>query len=153
MAILAGEKATAPRINEEIGVALQDTQDTSGTTTSTSYTATLTGGTACGIAFVAPPSGKVEITWTNEQSNSGASFSLCTIRVRTGATVGSGSDFLATSDNIQTAVNGTSSTTVTRMRLVTGLTPGSNYNVQNLYRVGANTGTFLRKNLIVKPQL
>jgi hypothetical protein len=39
------------------------------------------------------------------------------------------------------------------MRLVTGLTPGSNYNVQNLYRVGANTGTFLRKNLIVKPQL
>lgn len=148
MAIVAGEKATASRITEEIGVALSDTQITSGTTTSTSYTATLTGGTACGVAFVAPPSGKVFIMNTCQTVPSGG-LALVTIRVRTGSSIGSGSDVIAAlDDNIMYCG---SEIRATATMLVTGLTSGSSYNVQQLFKVAAGTGTFSRKALVVKP--
>ncbi len=151
MPILAGEKATAARINDEIGAALSDIQNTSGTTTSTSYTATLTGGTACGFSFVAPNSGKVLIMNITEAVNSGGGTSACTIRVRTGGTVGSGSDVLAAADDEAAVVGGTNSLTVSRPRLLAGLTAGSTYNVQQLFRVTSGTGTFSRKGLVLKP--
>lgn len=148
MAIAAGEKATAARINEEIGVALSDTQLTSGTTTSTAFTATLTGGTACGVAFTAPPSGKVFVMNTMQVGPSGG-LALSTVRVRTGSSIGSGTDVVAASDDntvlCGSDMRGTSTT------LVTGLTAGSSYNVQQLFRVTAGTGTFQRKTLVVKP--
>src|ERR1044071_5530487 len=124
MAILGGDPATATQITDELGTSLGDTQNTDGTTTSTTYTSTLTGGTACGFSFVAPPSGKVRIYNNCELNNSGG-FSLCTIRVRTGGTVGSGSDVVAASDNNTLFHN-------TNIRLgisvlVTGLAAGSTY--------------------------
>lgn len=127
-----------------------DTQDTSGTTTSTSYTATLTGGTACGFAFIAPPSGKVNIHHAAYFFNSGAGFTFVTIRVRTGGTVGSGSDVLAVADNRCIATSGVSSQG--RSYQLAGLTDGNTYNVQQLYKVDSGTGTILFKHLIAEPQ-
>lgn len=128
-----------------------DTQATSGTTTSISYTATLTGGTACGVAFTAPASGKVLIYNKAYFYNSaaGTSFSFCTARVRTGASIGSGSDVLAAADTEANVTTHVAAQTV--VRLLTGLTAGSAYNVQQLFRVDAGTGTFLNKHLIVQP--
>lgn len=130
-----------------------DSQTTVGTTTSTTYTATIPGGTACGIAFIAPPTGKVLIdNVTQIQATGGNSF--CTVRVRTGGTVGSGTDVLAAGDDDAVIVNTAgslhrSSATVP----VAGLTAGSTYNAQQLFRndAGANC-TVTRKKLIVAPQ-
>jgi hypothetical protein len=127
-----------------------DTQNTSGTTTSTTYTATLTGGTACGIAFTAPASGKVEIFNNCALVNSGASHALCTIRVRTGATIGSGADVVAAADANAIYHVGTNELRFGNSYLLTGLTAGSSYNVQQLFRVTGGTGTFLNKSLIVQ---
>jgi len=131
-----------------------NTQDTSGTTTSTVYTSTLTSGTACGVAFVAPPSGIVLILNNLALYDSVADFSFCSIRVRTGGTVGSGTDVLAVSDIEAVYHKLTTDMVMSKQRLLTtGLTAGSTYNVQQLFKVASGTGTFYNKRLVVAPQI
>jgi hypothetical protein len=124
-----------------------DFQTTNGTTGSTTYTATFTGGTACGLAFTAPTSGKVEIFNDSEISNTGG-FTYVTVRVRTGAVVGSGSDVLAAGD--ENAVFGTPPIRAGCSVLVTGLVAGNSYNAQQMIRVNASTGTAGKKRLRVR---
>lgn len=128
-----------------------DTQDAIGTTASLTYTSTLAGGVACGIAFIAPASGKVIIHNSLYFFNTGAGHSFGTIRVRTGGTIGAGVDVLPEADVrglITSAVNA-----ATRSTLVTGLTPGNTYNVQGRYRVDANSAQYSGKDMIVEPQV
>lgn len=150
MAFGAGQRPTAAQLNDAMGVIQSDTQITNGTTTSTSYTATLTGGIACGIAFVAPASGKVEIKNESEINNTGG-YSLCTIRVRTGAVIGSGADVVAVTDD--NALFHNTNIRLSVFNTITGLTPGASYNVQQLFKVTAGTGTFGKKQLSVKATL
>lgn len=128
---------------------VSDRQDTSGTTTSTSYTATLTGGTTCSAVFVAPPSGAVIIHNRFYGFNGGANFNFCSREVRAGAVVGSGTVFSAANDNTAVVRNGVSADGSPDH--VTGLTAGSTYNVRQMFRVDGNTGTFIYKHLIVQP--
>lgn len=127
-----------------------DTQDAIGTTTSTAYTSTLTGGVACGLAFVAPASGKVVVHNSMYAFSNTANFIFMTIRVRTGGVIGAGVDVVPESDfraNVVQQLNAQ-----TRSRLVSGLTPGNVYNVQQRFRVdGATTGQWSAKDLIVQP--
>lgn len=127
-----------------------DAQSTAGTTTSATYTATLSGGTACGIAFVAPPSGIV-LVHNSCQVQATAGFSFASIQVRTGGTVGSGTiHTTAIDDNaVICPAAGTIRAGVTVP--IVGLTPGNIYNAQQMY-VGGGTGTFSRKNIAVVPQ-
>lgn len=134
------------------GASVSSTQATLGTTTSTGFTATLTSGTACSVVFTAPPSGKVLIGNNCECLNSGGGYSVCTPQVRTGAVVGSGTLVLTAADNEALVNTGTSSNRNGATRLLEGLTPGAQYNVQQLFRVQSGTGSFLRKQLIVTPQ-
>lgn len=123
---------------------------TGGTTTSTTYTATLSGSTVCGVAFVAPGSGSVRIDFCATQSAGTAVFTLSTFEVRTGAVVGSGTVAFAPTADDETLQNTTASAaTSARHTIVTGLTPGSSYNVQMLHRVASGTGTFLRRRVTV----
>lgn len=148
--LTAGQPITAA----DLGQAQSDTQSTSGTTTSTSYTSTLTGGTACGVAFVAPASGAVLIISTCQISNSGANNTRCSFVVRTGAVIGSGSSVLAADDSRAQLHNGTTSERGSISHPMTsGLTPGSSYNVQQVFSVAGGTGTFSNKNLVVIPLL
>lgn len=124
-------------------------QVTQGTTTSTSFTATLTGGTACSVVFTAPLSGKVLIKNASLVSNSSTSSSLCSWRLGTGSTPGGGIEVLPASDNRSVRVQGTNVIRGSDEYLVTGLTPGATYNVQQMFRVIGNTGTFSSKVLIV----
>lgn len=128
-----------------------DIASTSGTTTSNSFTPTLTGGTACGVSFTAPTSGTVLVINTAQMSNSGANNTRCSFFVRTGSSIGSGTTVLASADGRSNLHNGTSEEGHTRVHPVTGLTPGSVYNVQQEFKVSAGTGTFSQKNLIVIP--
>jgi hypothetical protein len=131
----------------------QDEQSANGTTTSTSYTTTLTGGVACGVAFVAPPSGKVMITnQTQIATTAGAGFyGLCTPRVCTGAVVGSGTAIVTAQDKNACQLNNNAGTLITRRTLVQGLTFGDSYNVQQWFKViGATTVTFGQKEVLVE---
>jgi hypothetical protein len=149
MSFSAGQILLASQLNAQADVSNADA--TSRTTTSTAYTTTLSPATICGIAFVAPPSGKVKILWNNEASNSGASFTLTSPQVATGSTVGSGTVVLAADDARTTNVGGTTSDRHGASTTCTGLTPGDTYNVALYHRVGSGTGTFLRREVIVSP--
>lgn len=153
-ATIGGDLSITGGLKSTANATTVSTQNTNGTTTSTSYTATLSGGTACGLAFTAPLSGAVLIHNTSETFNSGSGLSYCTIQVKTGASIGSGTDVVAASDNESVASqssSGVGQVRATATRLVTGLTPGSSYNVQQLFRVTSSTGTFGKKTLIVQP--
>lgn len=134
--------------------ASMDTQNTAGTTSSSAYTNTLTGGTAAFRAFVAPPSGAVLIHSMCELFNStSGQLTICSIRVMTGAIANSGSTVLAVSDDEAIMSTSTVSNRYGVVSMVTGMTSGSTYHVQQFYRVTGGTGTFGRKKLIVSPVL
>lgn len=132
---------------------LFDTQNTSGTTTSTGYTSTLSGGgaAACGIAFVAPPSGKVLIhNGCGIVNSAGGALTFCGIYVRTGSSIGAGSDVLVPSNSDAVQHPGTSDFRSGVAKPLSGLTPGASYNVIQVFRVSSGTGTFYDKCLIVE---
>lgn len=131
--------------------------DTSGTTTSGSYTGTLTGAASCGTAFVAPPSGKVTILFATAAYPSGANFETkTTVWVGTGSTVGAGTETLPANDNNMILFQSTATGIVYRTSSfaeVSGLTAGNTYNVQLRHKVSAGTGTFLYRTVKVLPDV
>lgn len=134
----------------EIGLCEEAVQNTSGTTTSTGYTSTLTGGTTCSIVFNAPRSGKVLVHNNVVLSSSGADDANCSILVREGDTIGAGTILLVPSNAFAVRNNGTVPMRAGVAKLVTGLTPGLQYIVYQTFRVAAGTGTFSDKNLILE---
>lgn len=152
MTFTAGQRPGAGGFNNEFGVTLNSIQTASGTTTSTTYTATLTGGVACAVVFVAPTSGKVLIHNTLRSFTSTTGFVYCSIEVRTGATPGSGTVVQAAADSLahlhQTNVQAYRFGVV---GMLTGLVAGDTYNARQLFRVSTGTGTYLDKELIIQP--
>lgn len=144
----SGEKlvATATAFNRN---------DTSGTTTSTSFTGSLTTAGSCGVAFVAPPSGIVMLhSHVSGYPSANNLETKTAFWVGTGASVGSGTEFYAAGDNDQTMVQVTSSGVVyssAGWAYVTGLTPGNTYNAQLRHRVNSGTGTWLYRKIAVVP--
>lgn len=132
-----------------LGTYTNSVQNTSGTTSSGAFTTTLTGGTTCSLTFVAPASGKVDVHNTCQTGNSGAAISICSHEVREGATIGAGTVIQAAAIENGVYSSGTSRATV--VTPVTGLTPGSTYNVQQWFVNTGGTGTFVNKQLIVRP--
>jgi hypothetical protein len=128
-----------------------DFQATSGTTTSTTYTATLTGGTACGLVFTAPTSGRVLVCNNTAIVNSATQATYCSFAIRAGGSIGSGTVFLSEADGHAILNTTTSNARYGTTRVVEGLTPGSTYNAQQLFRVAASTGTYVNKSLHVIP--
>jgi hypothetical protein len=154
MAFAAGQFLTASLLNSTFPPSGSDTQNTLGSTTATAFTATLSGGTACGFAFTAPLSGVVMVYNSSVVDNSDAAQrSYCTFRIRTGGTIGSGTDFWAAADASAIYNLGTADNSYGRAIRVPGLTAGATYNVQQLFRsaVGTATATFLNKHLAVLP--
>ncbi len=153
MAFAAGHRLTADLLNDTFPESVTDTETTAGTTTSVSYTATLTSGTACGLVFTAPKSGKVLVLNTAQiDCSSSAQTSLMSFAIRSGSSIGSGTVFLAASDDDAVRNLGTNEIQVTHAVEVTGLTAGSTYNAQQAFRVsGGATATYARKRLAVIP--
>jgi hypothetical protein len=143
--------AGEPILAADFPAGVSSTEDTSGTTTSTTFTPTLTGGTACGLTFVAPTSGKVLILNNSRMVNSGANDTYCGFVLRTGAVVGSGTTVVSAADNRAALHNATVTDRRDASYLASGLTAGATYNVQQEFRVSAGTGTYANKHLIVTP--
>ena len=136
----------------------EDEETTSGGTGSTSYTATLSAGNTPQLVFVAPASGKVLVHWSTYAVHSvSGGFAMMSFEIRAGGTPGAGTVFLAASDvnAIQNRGNsaGSDDSQGGNSKLVTGLTPGSTYNIQGMYKiVTAGTGTFINRRIIVDPK-
>lgn len=140
-----------PVLAGDFPAGVSDTQSTSGLTTSTSYTTILSGGTTCGVAFTAPTSGRVLVNNFAHLFNAGANGTFCGWILRTGSSIGSGSTVTA-ADDARAIVNATASLEgFGSVHMVTGLTGGSSYNVQQAFKVSAGTGTFRNKHLTVYP--
>jgi hypothetical protein len=71
--------------------------------------------------------------------------------VRTGGTVGSGSVVTASADSSSVRSSTTALSRSGVSQLITGLTPGSTYNVRLDHRVGAGTGTISSRSVIAQP--
>lgn len=138
-----------------------DTPPTVGNTQAGQYTFTITafgvattGGTYadCGVAFLAPTTGRVIIHLAAHALNSTTAGTQVAPVVRTGGTVGTGSVVLAASVDNMVQVQGTSGHRFGSHVLVSGLTAGDTYNVRLEHQVSAaSTGTVLRRSVTVTP--
>lgn len=146
----AGQWFTATALNNARGELKSDTQNTLGSTTSTSFTPTLTGGTTCGLSFTTPTSGKVLIFNTCQVNAAAGAYAACSFEVRTGATIGSGT--IVVGSTFDTAIEAKASTenrmTATQTLVLTPLTV---YNIQQHFVTQSGTSNFLRKHLVVLP--
>lgn len=127
---------------------------------STTYAA---GTPALGTAFTAPATGKVYITVGGRiRLDSNSNTMYLGYEVRAGATVGSGTVVQA-ADNGRAIAIGGNATGLTfvfggssRRLLLTGLTPGSSYNVRTMHAcqtAGTVNGTLLNRDLLIEPVL
>lgn len=116
-----------------------DFETANDTSTSTSYVT----GTVHGVAFVAPTSGSVWISFGGLVGSNTATLGVRAAMsdyVRTGDTVGSGTDVLTSADD--RAIKYYNASTTAGFRYVygsvshklEGLTPGSTYNVTTVFR-------------------
>lgn len=127
-----------------------------GTTASTTFV--LPTSSTVGVAFVAPPSGRVKIWWSSEHTHSAANgWTIQSPQIRVGEFIGSGTINQAPSDDIVTrcrsATAATGDKTISNFYFKTGLVPGSWYNVQLYARVNtAGTGTFEYQTLMIEPE-
>lgn len=159
MAFLAGQKIRASYFNAVV-VWNYDSATTNGTTASAypTFTNTLAVLGIMGVAFVAPPSGKVNITWSCRQvrSNSAGASVLVDCEVKTGSTVGSG--VLVRASNDPTASSGESHAANNNHQPsgfapLSGLISGASYNAVLTYTVTGGTATINGRQIEVTPLL
>jgi hypothetical protein len=128
-----------------------------GTTTSGSFVTSLTTSGAHGVAFIAPPSGTVAVhVRSAAQSDTAGSYSLLDFQVRTGDIVNSGTVVRAASENTAGIIRSSTAAlqaTIVSGDIVSGLTPGADYNVTLAYHVGSGgTSTYNRRHVMVTAQ-
>lgn len=149
MTAVEGKLAAAPMQH-----APGDSGTVAANNTANALTPTRSGGTSpVGVAFVAPASGRVKITWscgiTAFDTNS---FALVGIQVATGGTLNAGTVVLAFSDSINCQNTGvTKENSYQGFYLVSGLTAGSTYNAILGYRNNGGAATYNRPKILVEP--
>lgn len=153
----SGVRVRASDLTKLIPTAPVEGKDTSvadGTTTSLTYVNSLTTTGIRGVTFKATDSGRIEILWSCGGRNSVAGqFSISSVEVRAGTTIGSGAVWFAGDENTAVAPASDSAghqTTHAGFVEVTGLTPGADYNASLIYRTSAGTATFSRRRISVK---
>lgn len=106
----------------------------------------------CGVAFTACTTGRATLHYAAALFNdTAAQFTAMSPVIRTGSTVGAGAVVLAASFDTCVSNTGTSNIVSARHHRVTGLTPGTIYNVRLEHAVGGGIGTLLRRAVEVAP--
>jgi hypothetical protein len=126
---------------------------TSRQTTSASFTHVLSPANTLGVAFTAPPSGKVMIHIVCDLDCSGGvgSFAEAAPHTRTGAVLASGSDVEVASHGIALLAYDGNQMRMGCAHRLTGLTPGSSYNTVMAHATSTGTGTFRFREITVVP--
>jgi hypothetical protein len=106
----------------------------------------------CGVAFLAPATGRVLVLFDADLDNSGTQFTVMAPVLRSGDVVGSGTN-LGDADPEHSVYTSGDRLRMGSHWLVEGLTPGDPYNVRLEHRTtgGATTGTILRRSVTVMP--
>jgi hypothetical protein len=107
-----------------------------------------------GVAFVAPSTGRIIVSWgCTFDGNAAAVFGMAAVQIRSGSTIGSGTIFAAASDNDAIGYEGSNAAQFGRTIMFSGLSAAQNYNAQVLYKLfsGAGTAFFARRNIVVRP--
>jgi hypothetical protein len=129
---------------------------TDGNTASATYVTSLTSAGVCGVAFVAPPGGKVTVLFATACYNAtGSADNKTAVQIAAGAVVGSGTTFYAASDN-DMILQPFTANLATRMGCfaeITGLTPGDTYNACMAHKTSAGTAHWLFRTIKVVPDL
>ncbi|WFE45298.1 hypothetical protein [Verrucosispora sp. WMMD1129] len=139
---------------EPLGLGYTASNTTDSGVTSTTFVA----GASIGTTFVAPLSGAVLITFGSlvRITADGNETAYVGAQLRSGGTVGSGTVLVAASDNdtircrkFSTTVSSVQEIQAAWTMRVSGLTPGSTYNVQLMHRVTGGTGTISNRRIAV----
>lgn len=127
-----------------------------GTVASATYTNNLASTGIHGVAFIAPPSGKVQIIGRSAGGNGTVgNYAQMDWEVRQGSTIGSGTLFRTTNNNtasvfLSSTASGQGPLNISG--LLTGLTPGANYNACLTFATnGTGTASFNRRQIAVYP--
>jgi hypothetical protein len=128
-------------------------QTTGSTTSVGTYVTSLTTAGTCGVAFVAPPTGKVTVLFHTAGFGSGTGDMKTAIRIGTGSTVGGGTQYYAATDEDMILFTGTAVYGIGSFMEVTGLTAGDTYNACMAHNTSAGTASFLRRSIKVIPDL
>jgi hypothetical protein len=130
------------------------------TTSSTTFTA-LAGGDILGVAFIAPPSGSVEVVvqgWLALNSATVGRRTLMSPQIREGSSIDAGTVAVAASDDYSAlAQNSVASSFdykyVYHSRIATGLVSGDPYNAVAMHRIltGGDSCATNERHIIVKP--
>ena len=153
MVFFAGQKLTAADLNAAVPLGESQTPSatTFGSTSSTSYTATLTAAGTVTQAFVAPASGKISVTFT-ASILPGTAGAFGTISVGLSGAAGT----VAPSDDWQAFVRSTDGSnayhgTVERTHDFTGLVPGAAGVITMYHRASAGSVDFSNRQLKYRP--
>lgn len=125
-----------------------------------SYTAIPTGGAGVGSArgtFVVPPSGKVMIhNFAGIVALTSGGSLWCSFEIRDGSTIGSGTPRLSGNDSYALRIKGANATNDVQFGmsyLWDAGTPGSTYNIQQMYKIESSAGGAVasRKRITIVP--
>jgi hypothetical protein len=130
-------------------LAVENVQDASDTSTSTSFTTADM--TTCGVAFTAAPSGKALVHFSARIDHSTAAPGIVSFEVREGSSIGSGTVVLAASDDRRLENHNTNQSMAGATVPVTGLTAGASYNARLMHRTTSGTVTLENRRIIVEP--
>jgi hypothetical protein len=153
MAFQAGQILTAPALN--LAIPVGETQSvlntTFGSTNSATYTPTLTGPGTVTLAFVAPGSGAISVTFTAAISpQTTTAFGAISVAIS-----GAAGTFAASDDYnayvISTDPANDFGGTVERTKIFTGLTPGAAGTITMNHKSSSGTTDFGNRQIIWRP--
>lgn len=117
-------------------------------TNSATYVAT---SSSHGVVFVAPASGSVDISIRASTAPAATAAAWMSVRIASGNSIGSGTEFQAASDSYALMLSGAVSSDMGTSFQITGLTPGVTYNAQLQHRTTAGTSFWSRREVIIAP--
>jgi hypothetical protein len=142
MTFVAGQRLTAAKLQGALPLTDSVSSATEGTTTSTSYTGTLSGGVTLTRTFNAPDSGVV-LVWVNVTQYVAVAANVWTGCKVVGDITVNAADADALHHFTASLAGGS------RLIRYTGLTAGTSYTATMMHRVDGSTGHFLERSLIV----
>jgi hypothetical protein len=148
----AGQKLTALIMNSAAPTgSAQTTPNTTGsTTTSTAYTATLASGSSHTLAFVAPPSGSIWVTYVCSAFHSATDFPSMSVGI--GGAAGTIAPSTLWQAFNQTVTTPRPEHTLFRRYMFTGLVPGAAGLITMYYKtLASGTATFNNRQLAWEP--
>ena len=111
----------------------------------------LTATVSMGVVFSAPSSGKVAVHWRTSTAAAVGATAWTSFRLGLDDVIGAGTVVQAATDDVALLHSAVAGADFGASSLLTGLTPGTVYNVQMQHRTSAGTSFWARREIMVIP--